>query len=136
LDALAHLVTKGQGEVGDNRVAAWMDAWRGEVFAATYEHGREVAPAIVARPEALLAGLAGQPVLFTGDGVLAYRKTIHAALGVKARFTDPVSPVLAGAVAVLAGTAFRSGEQTPPHAIKPLYVRRSDAEQIGHPRPV
>lgn len=136
LDALAHLVTKGQGEVGDNRVAAWMDAWRGEVFAATYEHGREVAPAIVARPEALLAGLAGQPVLFTGDGALAYRKTIHAALGVNARFTDPVSPVLAGAVAVLAGTAFRSGEQTPPHAIKPLYVRRSDAEQIGHPRPV
>ena len=77
LDALAHLVTSGQGEVGDNRVAAWMDAWRGEVFAATYEHGREVAPAIVAKPEALLAGLAGQPVLFTGDGVLVYRKTIH-----------------------------------------------------------
>jgi len=136
LDALAHLATSGRKDGDDTRVATWIDAWRGEVFAATYENGREMAPAIVAKPEALLAGLVGQPVLFTGDGVRAYRETIQAALGVHARFTDPVSPVLAGAVAVLAGVAFRSGEQPPPHAIKPLYVRRLDADLVGNVRPV
>jgi tRNA threonylcarbamoyladenosine biosynthesis protein TsaB len=136
LDALAQLATSEQSDMGADRVAAWMDAWRGEVFAATYEHGREAAPAIVAKPEALLAGLMGQPVLFTGDGVLVYKGTIQAALGPHARFTHPVSPVLAGAVAVLAGIAFRNGEQPPPHAIKPLYVRRSDADLAGNARPV
>ena len=136
LDALAHLATSGQGETGSHRVAAWVDAWRGEVFAAAYEHGREAAPAIVAKPEAILAGLTGPPVLFTGDGALAYRETIQGTLGVNARFTDPVSPVLAGAIAVLAGKAFLGGEQPPPHAIKPLYVRRSDTELVGNARPV
>ena len=136
LDALAHLATSGQGETGSHRVAAWIDAWRGEVFAAAYELGREVAPAIVAKPESLLAGLTGPPVLFTGDGALAYRETIQGTLGVNARFTGPVSPVLAGAVAVLAGKAFLGGEQPPPHAIKPLYVRRSDTELAGNARPV
>jgi len=136
LDALAHLATSGQGEIGGHRVAAWIDAWRGEVFGADYEHGREVTPPIVAKPESLLAGLTEPPVLFTGDGALAYRETIQLALGVDARFTDPVSPVLAGAVAVLAGKAFLGGEQPPPHAIKPLYVRRSDTELVDNARPV
>jgi len=134
-DALAHLAMAGRHDLGDTRVATWIDAWRGEVFAATYEHGREVAPPIVAKPETLLTGL-GQPVLFTGDGVLAYRDAIDTALGGNACFAEPVSPVLAGAIAVLAGVAFERGEQPPPHAIKPLYVRRSDAERIGEPRPV
>lgn len=136
LDALAHLATLGRGEIDDHRVAAWIDAWRGEVFAAAYEHGCEVTPPIVAKPESLLAGLTEPPVLFTGDGALAYQETIQGALGVNARFTDPVSPLLAGAVAVLAGKAFLGGEQPAPHAIKPLYVRRSDTELVSHARPV
>jgi tRNA threonylcarbamoyladenosine biosynthesis protein TsaB len=135
LDALAYLAASGREDVGDVRVAAWIDAWRGEVFAATYEHGREVAPAIAAKPDELLTGLR-QPVLFIGDGVLAYRKAIQSAFGENARFADPISPGLAGAVAVLAGLAFRRGERPPPHVIKPLYVRRPGAERIGDPRPV
>jgi len=136
LDALVHLAMSRQGGAGGNPVAAWIDAWRGEVFAAVYEQDREITAAIVAKPEALLADLAGQPVLFTGDGVLAYQAKIRTALGAHARFTDPVSPVLAGAVAALAAAAFQRGEQPPPHAIRPLYVRRSDAELMGNARPV
>ena len=136
LDALAHLAMSREGGAGGSRVAAWIDAWRGEVFAAAYEQDREVAAAMVAKPETLLTGLAGQPVLFTGDGVLAYQEMIQTALRANARFTDPVSPVLAGAVAALAAAAFRRGEQPPPQAIRPLYVRRSDAELIGNARPV
>ncbi len=39
------------------RVATWVDAWRGEVFAALYENGREVAAPVVSLPEVLLESL-------------------------------------------------------------------------------
>jgi tRNA threonylcarbamoyladenosine biosynthesis protein TsaB len=109
-------------------MAMWIDAWRGEVFAAVYENGREVEAPIVARPEDLLARLKGQPTVFTGDGAALHRDLIRATCGDAARFTDPVAPLLAGAIATLAGDAFRAGQRPPPHAIRPIYVRRSDAE--------
>jgi len=136
LDALAHTGACWQGGAGPARVATWIDAWRGEVFAALYEDTREVEAPTVAKPEALLTGLGEQPVLFTGDGALAYQGVIRAALGERARFTDPVSPVLAGAVATLAGSAFLAGKRPPPHAITPIYVRRSDVELAAKARPV
>ena len=117
-------------------MAAWIDAWRGDVFAALYEDDREVMAPAVAKPETLLAGLQGPPVLFTGDGARAYQEAIRTALGANARFTDPVSPVLAGAVAALANAAFLAGERPPPHVITPIYVRRSDTELTGNARPV
>src|SRR5688572_25296529 len=40
---------------GGSRVATWVDAWRGEIYAALYEDGREVEPPTVEHPEALLA---------------------------------------------------------------------------------
>src|SRR5262245_60849559 len=41
----------------EDPVATWVDAWRGEVFAALYEHGREVQAPVVARPDILLESL-------------------------------------------------------------------------------
>src|SRR5688572_8366551 len=58
-DALAMLVT---GE----RVATWIDAWRGEVFAAVYEDGQQTGAPVVAPPDLLLEQLQGRPTLFTG----------------------------------------------------------------------
>jgi tRNA A37 threonylcarbamoyladenosine modification protein TsaB len=110
------------------RVATWVDAWRGEVFAALYEDGREVEAPIVDRPDHLLAMLARRPTVFTGDGVEGHRAAIVAALGDQAHFTAPVTPALAGAMAALAYEAFQAGLRPLPHAIRPLYVRRSDAE--------
>ena len=110
------------------RVATWIDAWRGEVFAALYEQGREAVAPVVAPPDVLLEPLKGRPTLFTGDGAAVYETQIRAALGDAARFTTPVAPPLAGAVAALAGEAFRAGQRPLPHAIRPIYVRRSDAE--------
>jgi tRNA threonylcarbamoyladenosine biosynthesis protein TsaB len=109
-------------------VATWIDAWRGEVFAALYEAGQEVGAPVVAHPDALLERLDGTPTLFTGDGAALYEAQIRAGLGDAARFTTPVAPPLAGAVAVLAARAFRAGHRPLPHAIRPIYVRRSDAE--------
>jgi tRNA threonylcarbamoyladenosine biosynthesis protein TsaB len=110
------------------RVATWIDAWRGEVFAALYEEDREVVAPVVAPPDVLLELLNGRPTLFTGDGAALYETKIREGLGDAARFTMPVAPLLAGAVAALAGEAFRAGQRPRAHAIRPIYVRRSDAE--------
>jgi tRNA threonylcarbamoyladenosine biosynthesis protein TsaB len=136
LDALAHAGARSQRSAGPTRVATWIDAWRGEVFAAQYEDDREVVAPTVARPETLLTGLGEQPVLFTGDGAFAYQRVIRAALDARARFTEPVAPALAGAVAALAASAFQAGKRPPPHAVTPIYVRRSDVELAAKARPV
>jgi tRNA threonylcarbamoyladenosine biosynthesis protein TsaB len=109
-------------------VATWIDAWRGEVFAALYQEGREAVAPVVAPPDVLLEPLKGRLTLFTGDGAALYATQIRAGLGDAARFTTPVAPPLAGAVAALAAEAVRAGHRPLPHAIRPIYVRRSDAE--------
>ncbi len=109
-------------------IAMWIDAWRGEVFAAVHQEDCEMDAPAVARPEDLLARLKGRRVVFTGDGAARYQALIRATLGERARFADPASPLLAGAVARLAGAALQAGERPSPHAIRPIYVRRSDAE--------
>ncbi len=119
-DALTH----GKGE----RVATWIDAWRGEVFAALYEDGREVEAPSVEPPERLLGRHADMPPLFTGDGAALYAAEIVRALGNAARFAEPVVPLLAGTMGTLAEAALAGGLRPLPHAIRPLYVRRSDAE--------
>ena len=111
------------------RIAVWIEAWRGEVFAAMYQDSRGLETPVVARPEDLLARLKGHTALFVGDGAARNQELIRAALGDAARLTDPVAPLLAGAMAMLAGEAFHAGQRPPPHAIRPIYVGRSGAER-------
>ena len=118
----------GSAPPAGTRIATWIEAWRGEVFAAVYEDGREMNEPTVARPEDLLARLKGQVTVFTGDGAALYQERIRATLGDAARMTDPAAPLLAAVIATLAGDRFRAGERPTPHAIRPIYVRRSDAE--------
>jgi tRNA threonylcarbamoyladenosine biosynthesis protein TsaB len=120
-DALARIAG------GDTRVATWVDAWRGEVFAASYEDGREVTAPVVGRPEVLLESMRGRPTLFIGDGAAGHRDIIRRTMGELARIADPAALPLAGTIAILAGEQATQGEH-PPHAIRPLYVRRTDAE--------
>jgi tRNA threonylcarbamoyladenosine biosynthesis protein TsaB len=128
-DALARLAEEYRGtRAAALRIATWVDAWRGEVFAALYEAGRELESPVVAPPDALLERLRGEPTLFTGDGAALFEARIRAALGDAAQLTVPIAPVLAGAVATLAAEAYRAGRRPLPHAIRPIYVRRSDAE--------
>lgn len=128
LDALARMAHGGSAAPRPTSVATWVDAWRGEVYAALYRDGREVDPPTVARPDALLARLTGRTTLFTGDGASACAAQIRAALGDHARFTEPIAPLLAGTIGALAAAAFAGGARPDPDAIRPLYVRRSDAE--------
>jgi tRNA threonylcarbamoyladenosine biosynthesis protein TsaB len=130
VSAFEALATIANGTI----VATWIDAWRGEVYAALYEGGQEITPPTVALPETLLARLRdasarqADPVLFIGDGAATFRELIGGTLGGRARFADPVTPAIAGTIALLATNAARAGDAPPPHAIRPLYVRRPDPE--------
>ena len=135
LDALAHVAPRHPcGHVASTadapiRVATWIDAWRGEVYAALYENGREVEAAAVEHPDAILARLADRGDLrgacFIGDGARAFVQKIQDAGG---RLAEPLSPLLAGAIAQLAWARATAGDHPGPEDIRPLYVRRTDAE--------
>jgi tRNA threonylcarbamoyladenosine biosynthesis protein TsaB len=151
LDALALLGARRDGgsteqDASDTVVATWVDAWRGEVYAALYESGREVEPPSVELPAAIL-GRFGLPhggphertpvqpergpcarIVFIGDGAEAHAAMIRDRLGDRATVAEPAAPLLAGTIAIRATDAARAGHTPPPHAIRPLYVRRTDAE--------
>jgi tRNA threonylcarbamoyladenosine biosynthesis protein TsaB len=113
-------------------IGAWIDAHRGEVFAALFAgDGRTpLLPPASLSPHATLDAWADAlapfaRVRFTGDGASRYRDAIAARLGGRAA-VDAAAPALAGAIASIAGLG--PGRAVPPHAVVPLYVRRSDAE--------
>jgi tRNA threonylcarbamoyladenosine biosynthesis protein TsaB len=141
LDALASMsgvpVSSGTMPTPSTYVATWVDAWRGEVYAALYGGGVEPHEPVVALPEKLLqayadvlrdCGTAQRRMCFVGDGADTYRELILGTLGDAATIAEPASPRLAQTIAALALEQAELGELPPPHAIRPLYVRRSDAE--------
>ena len=118
-----------------SRIATWMDAWRGDVYAALFEDGREAGEPVVAKPADLLDAMARatpapytNDITFIGDGAETYRELIVSRLGHAARLADPTVPLLAAVIAMLATIEYKNGHRPPPHAIRPMYVRRSDAE--------
>jgi tRNA threonylcarbamoyladenosine biosynthesis protein TsaB len=137
-DASAHR-DGAQGPAGDRAplVAAWMDAHRGEVFAALYEVGEaalfepgrliEIDGASVGRPDDVLRRwsehVAGRDVTVIGDAVPLY---LDLARSVASRTLE--QPLLAAAIGRLAVARAHAGATTSPAGIQPLYVRRPDAE--------
>lgn len=125
LDALA----LAGADQGARRVATWVDAWRGEVYAAAYDDGLAAGEPTVDRPDLLLPGLGLDPAaprIVLGDGALAYRDLIEASAGL--RLAGDPTPCLAEPVARLALRALAAGGDHAPGHIRPLYVRRPDAE--------
>jgi tRNA threonylcarbamoyladenosine biosynthesis protein TsaB len=148
-EALASLAWAAAGRERPDYVAVWIDAWRGEVYGAVYATSEDVAPRervepSVAPPERLLRAAMSSPVaeplrraasselsdrassnlatvVFIGDGAVKYRAQVPG------RVIAP-TPLVAGAVAQIAHTRAAAGDAPPPHAIRPLYVRRPDAE--------
>jgi tRNA threonylcarbamoyladenosine biosynthesis protein TsaB len=135
LDALAHAA--GASAPAGCVIAAWMDAHRHTVFAAIYEvTGAEPFHADrlktldgpgVDEPSPMLerwiATLGTRPDTFVGDGALLYESEIRRAAP-DARVAG--HPMLAGTIGMLASAgAVRAVE---PGDIRPLYVRRPDAE--------
>lgn len=134
LDALAASAAADAGTAG--RIGAWIDASRGEVYAALYETEqdaggepivRQLDPPSVGPPRVILArwdeAFGAGVTAIIGDGAVRYRSTLAES---DRRAVPP--PDLAPWIGRLAIDIFRRGLAGPPHALRPLYVRRPDAE--------
>ena len=112
-------------------LGVWMDAQRGEVFGALYHGARLLDGPTVDAPGTTLRRWKEigrqRPISFVGDGALAYSDAILALLPGGATIINPVPP-LAPAIGMLAEQQAAAGESASPHAIRPIYVRRPDAE--------
>jgi tRNA A37 threonylcarbamoyladenosine modification protein TsaB len=112
-------------------IAVWVDAQRGEVYSTVFdpEAGQAIEPARAATPEATVRAwhdtLGSRDLIFAGDGAIRYRDVIARTFGERARVLDAV-PHLAPLVARIA--ARDPSRAVLPHAVVPIYVRRSDAE--------
>jgi tRNA threonylcarbamoyladenosine biosynthesis protein TsaB len=153
LDLLAHDAARAADADAGTQIVAWMEAYRGEVFAARYRVARaadaeaaddagEVATAARRRGTAILEPLdpptvsapaplaeawatgRGGRVIVTGDGVARTAALLTAAFGPTVVLRSP-GP-LAGTLAALA--ARQPDAATRPHAVSPIYVRRPDVE--------
>jgi tRNA threonylcarbamoyladenosine biosynthesis protein TsaB len=138
-DALAHIASrnavKAFRQTGAPAVATWVDAWRGDVFAARYEHDVQIDPPTVEKPAALLERLT-EPTRFIGDAVPVYADLIRRVLGDRALLEEPPAPALAATIAHIATRTARAGTRPDPDDIRPLYIRRPDAELARDARPV
>jgi tRNA threonylcarbamoyladenosine biosynthesis protein TsaB len=123
LDALAHV-----GADGQQTIATWVDAQRGEVFSALYDAtGTYVVIPPASLPPASTLDAWGdleRPVSFVGDGAVRYADVIRARLGAETPVIAP--PPVAATIGRLAA---RSAERAVlPHAVVPIYIRKPDAE--------
>lgn len=107
---------------GDERVAAVLDARRGEAFAAVWEAGREVLAPRAVRPEGLDAIAAGA-ALAVGDGAVRFREHLTGAGAVVPQDASSLHRVGAAGLLALAAQA----PPVPRDALVPHYARDPDA---------
>jgi tRNA threonylcarbamoyladenosine biosynthesis protein TsaB len=129
LDALAFMV-----RYTSRRIAAVVDARRGEVFAAVYRAvpGGVVRETgyLVLKPDHLVAELQALPeeVLCVGNGAILYRREIEE-LGSRVEFASPAAAHPdAAALVELAAPRFLREEHDRLFDVVPMYIRKSDAE--------
>jgi tRNA threonylcarbamoyladenosine biosynthesis protein TsaB len=129
LEAIARQAHRGLAP--PRTIAPWVDAHRGEVFAALFGGSPldQIAQPTAASPEQTLRFYEGLevtgPIFFAGDGAVRYRSAIVGTLGDRAE--------VQASAAHLAGEAGRIAAAHPdravaPDAVVPIYVRRPDAE--------
>ena len=136
VSALDALALSAQSQIRDDTasgaIAVWMDAQREEVFSALYSAAdlNCLDGPAVAAPADIHARW--QPFLergrvwFVGNGAVACRAIISPTSD-RIVVIDP-TPMIAPAVAALAAREVAAGQLRGPEAVRPLYVRRPDAE--------
>ena len=149
LEAHAQIAARDAG--AGTLIGAWMDAARHEVFTALYRVAPstcggpyqvrlpfdptrliEIEAPAVGDPQSTLdrwsAIVTGERTWLAGEGAVQYADTIraHASHGRVIEIAEPVP--LAGAIGLMAVARARLGEMSGPAAVRPLYVRRPDAE--------
>jgi tRNA threonylcarbamoyladenosine biosynthesis protein TsaB len=111
----------------DSVVGVWIDAQRGQVFSALYRVDHIIEGPIVDKPADVLARWARPgPHVFTGDGALEYSPLIQQAFP-HAHIVLQLPP-LAPTIGRLAEEHLQRHGADAPDTIRPIYVRRSDAE--------
>ena len=136
LEALGHIAAAGAAP--GSIVAAWIDALRQDVYAASYRVGDAasfvperlipIAAPLVGHPSEILGRWRAEgsvPSVCIGDGAARYAEMI-ASHAPGSRIAGV--PLLAGAIGRIATRRASRGETVPPAAVQPLYVRRPDAE--------
>ena len=155
LEAIAYAGLWDRSGVGHpGLVASWMNAHRGEIFAALYRSpippNEDVPPSgawwkpliEIAAPTAATAelilddwrrrlGSETQAVQVIGDAVETSRELLSQNFNKKSLFKIRMPPlaVIAAQIAVIAE---RKGHAISPHAVRPVYVRRPDAVLARH----
>ena len=112
----------------DSEAGIWMDAQRGQVFSALYKQGETRDEPAVDTPDATLLRWSSSghaPGVFAGDGAIVYQQLIVRRLPY-AQIVQ--TPPLAPAIARLAAARVSTHGPASPDAIRPIYIRRSDAE--------
>ena len=137
LDALAQ--SAGRDLHAGAAIGVWTDAHRRDVFTALYRIGADPAftPTRLTEIDALAVGdpattllrwtrlIAREPILFAGGGALQYGDLIRAQRP-DARIID--APPLAGVIGLIAAAMAETDDTIEPGEIRPVYVRRPDAE--------
>lgn len=132
LDALAS--DPAVAGLRDVLVVPMIDGQRSEVFYSAWRDGAEVLPAAAARPEeaiaAVMSAFPGTSVVAIGDGLTKYAAVVAAAGWARKEMSAPLAE---SAVRLAAGGTYPAAS---PHAIRPIYVRRPDAEVVREKRDV
>jgi tRNA threonylcarbamoyl adenosine modification protein YeaZ len=133
LDALA--LAAARTDVSAREIAVFLDGARGEVFAARYAatpgaplETRPLDDPRAATPADVLEGWRAEdarPDIFIGSGAIIYEQLVAAAMP-GARLID--APLVAPLVAELGERRAARDGTTPLNALRPVYVRRPDAE--------
>jgi tRNA threonylcarbamoyladenosine biosynthesis protein TsaB len=137
VSALDALADAARPATADTLVATWIDAHRGEIFAALYSGTTLVDGPLVATPartlDAWRSRIAGRTLFAIGDGADRYLQVLRDAAP-DVRVSEPAAPMLAPSIARLALAEAAAGRTIAPHAIVPIYIRRPDAELARHAR--
>lgn len=111
----------------DLRVAAVVNAFRGEVYAAFYESGRRVSDHLLTLPDRLME-MAGAGAVIVGPGVdvVAGARLGHSRIEIRSGET-----YLPSAVKVVAAALARIGERDFDEIefLEPYYIKKTDAER-------
>ena len=125
LDALAQNMA-GTDEI----VCPLIDARRGDVYTASYRDGERMTEYRAVPLFDVLAGLAGQKVVFLGDGAVNFADTIrHASPAFRIAHSGVVLQ-RAGSCGLCAYRMHMQGIRQSAYALEPFYLRETQAERV------
>ena len=109
-----------------------LDAKKGEVYASLYKYEKEVIKKLeddmAVSPEVLCRKIE-EPTIFFGEGIKTYGDFIKNKLNGLAHFyNDAQKNSVAASIALLGGKKLERGDIEDSAALKPRYIRRSEAE--------